>query len=624
MYKISLVLHNNIMKKKLYLFITFIIIGLLTFSFFNVLHVNKIDINRPNYIELYDNNNNLFYSYNNDYQGEYVELKDVSSCFIKTLINTEDKNFYNHHGFDYLRIIKSLFENIKSNSLNQGASTITQQLAKNLFLNNKKTILRKIKEAQITKKLESAYSKDYILELYINTVYFAHNIYGLKSASEFYFHKEPSLLNYQESCLLVGIINAPNLYSPLIDLNASNNKQKTIAYNLYKNNIININEYYDIIFNKSIIYGSSKKENNVEKYYHQAIFKELKNLNINSSLNGLKIETYFNKEIESLINNVLNKYELIDQVSVIVMKPYSNEVLALVGGKNYYKSQYNRALESYRQIGSTIKPFIYYLALEKGLTPLSKFTSEPTKFTLENGLTYSPNNANNIYAYRKINMVEALAMSDNIYAVKATLLVGSSNIKKLLNRLGANIENETLAISLGGCELTPLQLISAYNTLASTGKYYKPSFIKKVSLFNDTILYEDKKISKSVLNYDTTLIINHLLKAPFDQGLKTYSSPTMLPYQLNKTFACKTGSTPSSSWVVGFNKDYTLLVYVGDDNNKTLHDGRVSKKIFKDIVFSLTLDKEDNFYTYPNNLKPFKIHNGINNIYSFTYLTQKY
>ena len=119
MYKILLILHNNIMKKKLYLFITFIIIGLLTFSFFNVLHVNKIDINRPNNIELYDNNNELFYSYNNDYQGEYVELKDVSSCFIKTLINTEDKNFYNHHGFDYLRIIKSLFENIKSNSLNQ-------------------------------------------------------------------------------------------------------------------------------------------------------------------------------------------------------------------------------------------------------------------------------------------------------------------------------------------------------------------------------------------------------------------------------------------------------------------------------------------------------------------------
>ena len=140
---------------------------------------------------------------------EYVELKDVSSCFIKTLINTEDKNFYNHHGFDYLRIIKSLFENIKSNSLDQGASTITQQLAKNLFLNNEKTILRKIKEAQIARKIESTYSKDYILELYINTVYFAHNIYGLKSASEFYFHKEPSLLNYQESCLLAGACATP-------------------------------------------------------------------------------------------------------------------------------------------------------------------------------------------------------------------------------------------------------------------------------------------------------------------------------------------------------------------------------------------------------------------------------
>lgn len=615
------------MKKKIVL-LSLLSCFLLTFAFVfcSFVFSKNVFINHPNYIELRNSEGEKYFSYNHQYEGNYVELKDVSDCFIKTLINTEDKNFYTHHGFDYKRIIKSFIDNLLSSSINQGASTITQQLAKNLYLTNEKTWSRKIQEAILAKKIEMQYSKEEILEFYINTVYFAHNIYGLATASEFYFHKSPSELNFQESCLLVGVINAPNVYSPFIDAQKSDEKQKDIAYNLYQNNIISADQYYEILYKKSPLYGFLKESSQIEKYYHQAIFRELKSKKIlqeDDQEQGMLVETYYQKEIEETIEKIINKYEITDQVSVVVMKPYSNEVLALCGGKNYDESQYNRALDSYRQIGSTIKPFIYYLGLINGLTPLSKFSSEPTTFNLEDGSTYSPKNANNIYANREISMVEALGMSDNIYAVKTTLLVGSKNVAALMNSLGGKISNPTLAISLGGIEMTPLELTAAYNTFASEGEYYPPHFIKKVTNFDGAIIYEDKKNHTPKLKYDECIMINHLLRSSFDRGLITYSTPTMASYQIKAPFACKTGTTDSSSWTVGFNKNYTILVYVGDDNNQGLHDGRVSKKIFRDLATSLTLNEKESFYGKPSSLKSFKFHNGIYSTYSFEYLTRK-
>lgn len=614
------------MKKKIILSITIAFISSIILTFLSFSLFNNIYINKPNYIEIRNSNEETISTYNHNYEGGYVELKDISTCFIETLINTEDKNFYNHKGFDYKRIGKSIIDNISSNSLSQGASTITQQLAKNLYLSNEKTWNRKIKEAFLTIKIENQYTKNYILELYINNIYFAHNLYGLKIASDYYFHKEPSQLNYQESCLLVGIINAPNLYSPFIDEKASLKKQKDIAFNLYKNNIITINEYHTIIRTKLQLYGYLSNNQNNNAYYFQGISRQINKLNLynkNDTEQGLIINTYFDKDIQNIVEKNIKKYDFEDQISVIIMKPFSNQVISLIGGKDFSKSEYNRALDSYRQIGSTIKPFIYYLSLCSGLTPLTKFESKPTTFTLEDGTTYSPKNSNEIYANRKITMVEALAMSDNIYAVKASLIIGTNQIKNLLNQLGANIREHTLAISLGGVEMTPLQLAGVYNTLASEGIYYEPSFIKEVKRTDGTTIYKDKQTKKSLLKYDETMIINHLLKSPFDNGLITYSSPTMKSYKTKNIFACKTGTTKSSSWTVGYNKDYTLLVYVGDDNNLTLHDTTISKKIFRDIANEITINKKDNFYSYPSNLKTFKFHNPIYSTYSFEYIKQK-
>ena len=581
-------------------------------------------INRPNYLQILSNENEKIYETSSSYQGGYVKLNDVSQCFIDTLITIEDKRFYDHNGLDFLRIIKSAFSNIKDGQLNQGASTITQQLARILFLNNEKSFSRKIKEMILALKIEATYSKEKILETYINSVYFAHNLYGLKAACNYYFNKDPSLLNYHESCILVGIINAPNLYSPFIDPQASYQKSKSIAYTLYKNNIINVDTYYQILKENINLYGKTAAYN-YSLYYHQGVTRELQKYDLLSKNKniGLKINTHYDTLTQNLIQNVVSSYTFSNQISVIISKPYTPKIIALIGGKDFNSSEYNRALDSKRQVGSTIKPIIYYLGLKGGLTPLTKFESKPTIFTLKDDTKYEPKNNKEIYAYRKINMVEAIAMSDNIYAVKTALYVGSSSIVSLLNKFNMKIENDNISIALGSIELTPYQLHSIYHTFASEGKYYDLKFIDSVQTQENLILYKCSSSSKKILDEKECIMINHLLKSPLDNSLSTYALPTMHSHHINSTFAVKTGTSDYSAWTIGFNKDYCISVYVGDDENKSKPNGTICKQIFTDIVNQLTNKKEDNFYSYPSSLKQFKIHNSMYNTYSKTYLTVK-
>ena len=608
------------MKRYIFLPILLIFIILLV-NLTSFIMYPYLTIDHP-YLQTYKTNDDeIILSSFKDGHSSYVELKDVSQEFISTLISIEDKNFYSHNGFDYLRIIKSAYTNIVSNEIKQGASTITQQVARLIYLNNEKTYKRKIKEALLTMRLERIYSKDFILEIYINSTYFAHGIYGLKTASDYYFNKDPKDLNYQESCLLVGIINGPNIYSPFIDIEASKNKMKEIAFSLLKNNVIDTKIYYEIISNKINLSKQIIKER--YNYYLDAVKKELENKKIadekHSSI-GLNITTYLDAKIQNTIEKIASSYKLEDEISIVVMKPYSGHVMALIGGKDYTQSSFNRALDSKRQIGSTIKPLIYYTAFKNGLTPLSEFTSEPTSFVLPDGSTYSPKNSNNIYANRKINMIEAIGMSDNIYALKTVRTITLNKLLDTLKLFGIEVENPNLTIGLGNLELTPLQLTSIYNTFASEGRYYTPTFIKKVTTHNNTIKFSNTNSSKEVLSPQETIMLNYLLQAPFDKALSTYASPTMKNYQVKNTFSVKTGTTFSTSWTVGYSKDFTVTVYVGDDQNNALNDGTVSKKIWRDIVNELTKDIDDDFYTFMPNYKPFKLYNPTNGYLSKTYI----
>ena len=614
------------MKKKILFTISLIMIISLLSIYAIIFFYPETYISHPMYIQINDKEENYIYSTLNNRVGIYTYVNDVSDEFLKTLIAIEDQHFYQHNGLDYLRIIKSGYDNLITSSINEGASTITQQLARLLYLSNEKTFSRKIKEAIIAKKIESKYTKKEILEFYLNSLYFAHNIYGIGNASQYYFNKDPSELNYSESCMLLGIINGPNIYSPFIDYLASIKKQKQIAYQLYKLSIIDAKEYYNILlFPPTLNYNYPK--NNDYFYYHQAIIKQLNNqyiINKNNLTTGLHIDSFLDYKLQKRINSIIKKYDFEDQIAVVVMKPYSGEVISLIGGKNPEISEYNRALESQRQIGSTIKPLIYYLSLLYGLSPLTEFTSEPTTFNLDNNIVYSPKNSNDIYAYRKINMIEALAMSDNIYAVKTALAIGTKNIVSLLKQFDVKTKNNNITMSLGNIDLTPLQLAAIYNTFASEGVYYKPSFIKRVTRKDNILLYQYNNYGKRILEKEECVILNYLLRSPFDNALTSYSSPTMKNYKVDDTFCVKTGTTSSSSWTVGFNPNYTILVYIGDDNNENLKDGTISKKIWRDIAISLSVEsKNKNFYSYPINLVPFKIYNGVFDCFSKTYIRKK-
>lgn len=585
----------------------------------------SVYLNHLNYIEINSKDNEYSFSLINENVSSYVTLDHISKEFLNTLIYIEDQRFYKHEGIDISRIIASLIENIKANKIVQGGSTITQQLAKNAYLSNDKSYLRKVLEILYSKKIEDKYSKEEILEMYINNLYFSHNIYGLKNASEYYFNLDPSLLNYSQSALLVGIINAPNIYAPDIDLNASITKQQQILSTLYKNKIIDKITYQEALeYPLEFTYSKNENDDNL-LYYYQGIKKQISELNI--SLNsykkqGLKITSPFDINIYNKVNNIIKNHQKDsknDEISVVVMKPYSGDVLTLIGGFDYSLSSYNRAIESKRQIGSTIKPFLYYLGLEKGMNPLSLFTSEETTFNIEGRGEYHVKNASGYYANRKINMVEALSLSDNIYAIKTTLLVGSSSINKLMKKYSLEIEDINPTIGLGSFSLTPLELTSLYNSLASVGRYYSPNFIKQVSLYDKTILGIRKSTSYQVLEKRNTLIINHLLKSPFDEALASYTYPSLLNYEPNITFGAKTGSTESTSWVVGFNPYYTIGVYVGNDDNMPLSSKNLAKKVFVDIANKLCENHLDKYYEVTSDMTPFTLFNSKTNKKSKVY-----
>ena len=401
----------------------------------------KFSINTTDNITFYDKNGDDIFE---STDSNYVKLDDISDYVKDAMISIEDKNFYTHNGFDFMRILKAIFINIASGEIKQGASTISQQYVKNLYLTFDKTWKRKMEEAFLTIELETHYSKDEILEGYLNTIDYGAGNYGIKSASKYYFNKEPKDLTIEEATILVGIPRSPAYYNPITNFDNAKKRQKAVLVSMYNNGIIKKNEI-DEIYNRELnFYGKyDKAELSSIYYYKDAILSEMDNIkeipDTLLDIDGLKIYTNLDVDVQKLLEKNVSD-EMSDttlQVASIVVKPENGKIVALIGGKDYSKSQFNRATSSHRQVGSTIKPFLYYTALENGFTPSSTFLSERTTFNLGNE-TYSPKNANNVYANKNISMLSAIAYSDNIYAMKTHLFLGTDMLSKTMKRVKIN------------------------------------------------------------------------------------------------------------------------------------------------------------------------------------------
>lgn len=575
------------------------------------LSLPKIDINNINNVSIYDNNNELIFSGNGN--KEWINLSNISNYLIDATLSTEDKRFYNHSGFDFIRIFKSIYVNLTTKNLSQGASTITQQLARNLFSNFDKTWERKIKEAWYAFRLEINYSKDEILEAYLNTINYGNGVLGIENASYYYFNKSAKDLNLAESSMLAGIPKAPNIYSPLNNLDTAEKRQEVILINMVKNNKISKSDMEEALDTELEYIGKKQKLNlSTLMYYKDAVINELYSISSipNSFIkSGLKVYTALDVEAQTnMENNMLKNIDVDNlQTAGVMMNPSNGEIIALMGGVDYVKSEYNRAIMSKRQVGSTMKPFLYYAALENGFTASTSFLSEATTFTFSNNESYSPQNYGGVYANDEISMAAAIAYSDNIYAVKTHLFLGENMLVDIAKRVGIKEDLEEIAsLPLGTIEMNIIDYIGGYAALANGGYRINPHLILRVEDSNGVILYEYKKERVRVLNESLVYILNEMMRGTYDLTMVDYSYPTCgsLVNKITNKYALKTGTTDTDSWTIGYNKDIIVGIWNGfDDASEISMDViNISKNIWVDTIEDYFSDKEAIWYSMPSNV----------------------
>lgn len=567
----------------------------------------KLTINSAKSYYFYDKDENLITG-----TDEWISYENIDKDVINATISIEDKKFFSHHGFDFLRIAKSMYNNIISGTRNEGASTITQQYAKNLYLDFDKTWKRKINEAWLTVRMETHYTKEEIIEGYLNTINYG-GIFGIENASKYYFGKSASDLSIAEAAMLAGIPNNPTEFSPFVNFESSKKRQLTVLKAMQRNKYIT-EEEVNKAYEEQLVFDNKEDNSKLDSimYYQDAVIEELKQISsIPSSLiqtGGLKIYTNLDVKAQEAMETTIEENINSDiQVASIIMDPNTGAVLGLVGGTDYSKSQFNRALSANRSVGSTIKPFLYYAALENNFTASTTFTSEKTTFVFSENQTYSPTNYGDQYPNKEISLASAIAYSDNIYAVKTHLFLGSDVLVEMMKRVGVTSKLDSIpSLALGSQPISLIEMTNAYSILANEGYKVEPFFIRRVEDINGNVLYEHKESKEAVLNKSITYILNELLANTSNPKFINYTYPTsyVIANKLTKKYAIKTGTTDYDHLVFGYNKDVVVSVWSGYDDNRKLSTGDATnnKNLWADIIEKYLKDKEDNWYSMPNNV----------------------
>lgn len=580
----------KVSKYLLIIFLSFSVIASLSFIFFS----RKLDYKLPTHTsyDVYDRNGEYFFTISNGSKQSYVTLEEIDIDLINAFISIEDKRFFKHKGVDFIRIGGAIIANLEAKYLKEGASTITQQYVKNLYLTQDKALSRKIQEVMIAINIERNYTKNEILEGYLNSIYFGHGIYGVSDASEFYFQKKCDNLTLSECAILASIPKGPSLYSPI--LNPVNNleRKKIILKEMYQDGVIKENEYIKALDEETKIYGKVDDLDN-SQYYQDIIVSQVSRMDFLSRYNNSKINIYtsFDRNLTNIVNEAIDMYYPYNdsiELSVFAMNPYTKEVLCCIGGKDYAISTYNRATKALRQPGSTIKPFLYYSALENGFTPITTIYSGKTQFNLD-GEIYAPKNFANIYPDSDITMAYALATSDNIYALKTHLFLGTDQLTNTLKKLNFTtpIQNN-VSLCLGTSEVYMSELVNAYSTIASLGYSGENIYITKITDSENNLIYTNKADNQKILNPTSCYILSETMTNVFDNKLSININVTGYPIinMLTHKYAAKSGSTDYDNWMIGYNQEIVLGVWCGYDDNQIQENSKTKfiKYIWGDVI----------------------------------------
>ena len=537
---------------------------------------------------IYDKNNNVVDVLEAE-SRDAVKLEDVSPYVKEAFLAIEDKKFYSHHGLHFKGIIRAVLTNFLKGKATQGGSSITQQLAKNAFLTPERTFARKVKEAILTYQIERTYTKDEILERYLNEIYFGSGSYGIKNAADQYFRKDPKDLNIAEAALLAGIPNRPTKYDPNRSLENALHRQQIILKEMFEDGRITKEEYEEALAykfeleneenvknvpkNTSIIYNRRPKKayNNpelttiVENYLAEIYDDE----QIYSS--GLKIYTTIDLDYQKVARDTFNSYPYFKNKEIngamVTLDPFTGGIVSIVGGKNFKAGNFDRATMARRQLGSSFKPFVYLKALEEGYEPYSVVVNDFVAYG-----KWAPKNFDGRYTFNS-TLVNSLNLSLNIPAVKLMDAVTVDAFKEeMTDKLKLTSEVQNLTTALGSVDSTPVNTAANFSIFVNGGYIVKPNIIREIRDNQDILIYvADIEKVKAFDSVDVS-VITAMLKSVVSNGTATKArvvDKSGRPIQQGG----KTGTTSEhrTAWFVGITPEYVTVCYIGRDDNKPMY-----------------------------------------------------
>ena len=510
-----------------------------------------------------------------------VSIETIPQNLISALITIEDKNFYIHSGINLKAIFRAILYDIKAGEYKQGASTLTQQLAKTLFLSSEKSITRKIKEAFLALQIERRYTKNEILELYLNLIYLGSGAYGVEAASQTYCGKSVGDLTLAESALVAGLPKAPSIYSPIKNPDLAKKRRDIVLRQMLNAKVITVMEYNLAKAVKISLYPQKpgpKKAGYFIEYIKSRLKIQFDLQNIFSK--GLNIYTTLDLNLQQVAENSIAKrmsqLELrmikqgIDvskaQCALIAIDVKTGGVLSMVGGKNFHKSSFNRAVLAKRQPGSAFKPFVYATAIIQEFSQYDKLMDAPLSYILDNNKTWQVNNFSKTFL-GEITFRKALALSKNTPVVRLIKIIGPARVIEFAEKAGISSKLQpNLSLALGTSEVSLIELTASYIPFANMGIKTVPFSIIKITDSDSRIMYQNTIRKQSIMSRQNAAIITDMLKAVVLEG----TGKNALVIQ--KDIAGKTGTTDNSkdALFIGFSPDIAVGVWVGNDDSTSL------------------------------------------------------
>ena len=525
---------------------------------------------------------------------EKLKIWQIPDPVQQAFIASEDSRFENHRGVDIQGIIRAAFSNLQAGGVVEGGSTITQQLARIVFLNQERSFTRKFKEMRLAQRIENNIEKEQILERYLNLVYLGSGAYGLADAAWVYFGKSVDELTVSEAATLAGIVPAPSVYSPLENKEAATKRRNLVLDRMAKQGFISESELKTALNSPLVL--TPKQPKRFERkapYFTDYIQQELPKYVSEDILQsgGLTVETTLNtrwqKAAEEAIENAISygRWQGYKQAALTAIDPRSGQIKVMVGGDDYENHQYNRVTQAKRQPGSTFKAFVYTTAIAAGFSPYRTFTDAP--YVVDG---YRPENYGDKYSGGPVSLRQALASSLNVVAVQTLVKVGWDPIIRIAQRMGIQSElKPTYSLALGAWEVNLLELTNAYGTLANQGIYQEAYGISRILDRHGKVLYQAKSEPLQAIDANTTAIMTWMLRGVVTSGTGT-------PARLGRRpVAGKTGTSDEARdlWFVGYIPQLTAGVWLGNDNNRpTWGASTTAAKVWGEFMEEATEDMD--------------------------------